>query len=466
MPRRLPKVDCKLIIVIKSVTGALFKSFVKRNIKQFKYEHLEYLFQSVSLIVFSPNCSPDVCNALSESLEVAINRCEGSKLFSKSAKVMTENLQTLLANIVFGRVLGPNLAALTKHDIIGGCALLASLFRTLMSAVAVQHMVKNHTASILSLGWNLLQHVSERSPQPSDKILGSIAIRYFTKLLNEYFKQLVEVEAWEYFEKLLQGESGSLVDLMARILLEPASENSQCIFYPFGIEDIESNMNKSKATLIHIFQHFTNLTFSMQVFKRDPKNFAFYERWMSMTMRIIESTHLLGKRIPKEESCQGCLVAATNYMINICDSNEFYVIYQKSHRALIVDFILPHLVLTDREREDFERNEVEFCSYALDLVDSRQRNTETPKVRVAKLLDKLCIRIDGCLTFLIQTVFGLVDVVSQGLDLSAALSAHPILADVLGSEMFKKVGKMDILDMCLLTLAIVSNQILERADLK
>lgn len=380
---------------------------------------------------------------------------------------MIENLQELLANIVFGRTLNQNVNLVSKYDFIGGCSLLTSLIKSFKTEMGVKRMVQNHSSSLISLGWNLLNDVRERSPTMDDKILASIAIRHFTRTLKEYFRQLVDVEAWEVFQKICRAESGSLFDLMSRILLEPASQDGISIFYPVGIEDIESNMNKSKATLINLFLHFVNAKYVLKVFKPDPrKPEESKEAFMTVTMKIIESAHLLAKSMPKEDSCQACLVSAINYMAKCSSVNEFYPIFEKTYRVLLVDLILPHLVLTEQEREDFERNEVEYFSYSVDLVNPGAKNSETPKARAAKLLDNLCTSIDGCLTYVSQILFGLVDVVSQQLDLQAALAAYPILAEVLGSELFKKVGKMDILDMSLLTMAIISEKILARTDLR
>lgn len=380
---------------------------------------------------------------------------------------MIENLQELLANIVFGRTLNQNVNSITKYDFIGGCSLLKSLIKSFKTEMGVKRMVQNHSSSLISLGWNLMNDVRERSLTIEDKILASIAIRHFTKVLKEYFRQLVDVEAWDAFQKICRAEPGSLFDLMSRILLEPASENGNSIFYPVGIEDIESNMNKSKATLINLFLHFVNAKYILKVFKADPrKPEESKEAFVTVTMKIIESAHLLAKSMPKEDSCQACLVSAINYMAKCSSVNEFYPIFEKTYRVLLVDLILPHLVLTDQERENFERNEVEYFSYSVDLVNPAAKNSETPKARAAKLLDNLCTSIDGCLTYVAQILFGLVDVVSQQLDLQAALAAYPILAEVLGSELFKKVGNFDILDMCLLTMAIISEKILARADLR
>jgi hypothetical protein len=425
----------------------------------------------VSSIAMSPNSSPDVADLFAEVLQIAICRCEGSNRLSHSAKLMMENLQNLLANIVFGRVLGKQHAALTKYDLIGACALLAGLFESLKTSVAVQQAYKNHNSSLLSLGWVLMQHVQEKSTDLAEKVLGSWAIRYFTKMLKVYFKQLVESEAWEVFEKMIAGGTGSMFDLMSRILLEPASVDNPCIFYHLGIEDIEFNLNKSKSTLIYLFQHFVNLAFSMKVFRDKPfmkgeGTLSIYQPLLTITMKIVESTHLLGKMLPREESCQSCIVLATNYMVKTACEHYFYEVYQKSHKLLIVDLILPHLIITDQEREDFEKNEVEFCSYSLDIVTPIQQNSETPKVRCAKLLVQLSTQIDGCLTFVTQLLFALIEVVSHKMDQQTALTAYPILYDVLNSQMFAKFGKGDILDMCLLTMSILSHQILGRVDLK
>ena len=81
-------------------------------------------------------------------------------------------------------------------------------------------------------------------------------------------------------------------------------------------------------------------------------------------------------------------------------SKSHYQFFSANARKLIVDVMFPLLICTKEEKHIMVDNPDNFVNLSLDVCEKQE--SDTYKTQAAQLLENLCERIDGCLTFTAQ----------------------------------------------------------------
>ena len=125
---------------------------------------------------------------------------------------------------------------------------------------------------------------------------------------------------------------------------------------------------------------------------------------------------------------------------------------------LYMQVVLPYLKISEKEKEDIEGNPKEFVNYQIDVC--QKQKSRTYKSQAAKLLENIVDHVDGMLTFAVN--------------LNIEIMQHILTGETATSEYVKNIlnkfnlsfnSDEELLDVCILSMSVMSYALVRRGDL-
>lgn len=120
--------------------------------------------------------------------------------------------------------------------------------------------------------------------------------------------------------------------------------------------------------------------------------------------------------------------------------------------------VLPLLKLSEKEEEEMEQEPNEFVNYSVDIC--QKQKSKTYKTQAAKLLESIVDHVDGMLTFTVNLV---VEMISNILSSNGQITSY--VQQVMEKFNLKFKSGIELLDVCFMTLTILSYAMVKRNDL-
>lgn len=223
-------------------------------------------------------------------------------------------------------------------------------------------------------------------------------------------------------------------------------------------EKLNDNFNNTKEIIVDAFRLTTKYVKTIQASKQiQIKTNHIVEAIQTRSVSLVESIYNLYKtdgvtleKIEEIECLNDLMITSLRFLNKISQSNDFFEIFNRVSRQLLVDVLLLNLLTLPRERSMFDENEKDFCEMFHDLC--YEQKSETIKSYSMKLLENLCDKVDYFFSYCMTLVFSMMDHSLTGGD----EKNWPALEDIKNSRFYQLSTVEDRVDVGLLVTSAVS----------
>jgi len=242
-----------------------------------------------------------------------------------------------------------------------------------------------------------------------------------------------------------------------------SSQQSNSLLSITGIKLLDSKFNSMKEISLQLVNSIIHRELESKS-RVEFKNLTLYDCCgklfpsigATLTFLCVTDSDNLEKRV-KTKASSKVIAQLLAFLTNFAVDNNFYGIFYKERKDIIVNIILVLLRSTAKELNDMKTNVKNFLNLAADICDSKE--SDITKVEAAKLLYYICDNIDGSLiftcTFCCEAIKS-----TYTHEVTSTLSQYST-----SSPFLMKTSPEIIIETCLLAIAAVFKQIAIREDL-
>lgn len=190
----------------------------------------------------------------------------------------------------------------------------------------------------------------------------------------------------------------------------------------------------------------------------------------SINKIILESMHSYfsspspnAQELPRQQTLERLLQLSFKYLSVACSDFRFFEPFSQAKLLIFRDIILPNIVASEGERQNFVDNPDEFVNYSFDFIGDKKSGTL--KTTVMKFFDELCRYIDGMVTYAFDILIDVLKFVIQGSPTSNIETQYQYLRQITSSAYYLKFSDEAKVESALLMLAALSERIEVRKDL-
>lgn len=355
------------------------------------------------------------------------------------------------------------------YTLIGSYVVLEPVCRTLMNILSASNFFKEHEEQLASNGIRIVQRALMMIEQGNadEKEQGALIVKCLVDAYSKIIEKLIDNKASQALVVLFSQEKG-MIELLTTVLLLPMAKEPAIIFEPNPTTNLQVFFNEAKGNIMEIFKSYINHLFIKYPPQAKLKTLYFHKRLETILSEVNQSIFKFRQVCTKpaeelESSVESFVTPAMNFIAKSIEIQDYYSIYATIFRRMVVEVFLPELAITQRERDTFIENEVEFVNLAFDTCFNQK--SKVPKVLAMKSIENFCDKIDGATSFVAIGVLALADAVLGGKSESDVLSEVTTVEPFLKSQFVKRFSAEEVLDVCLLVITSITYHIIKRTDL-
>lgn len=364
-------------------------------------------------------------------------------------------------------------------NLLGALLCLRAVFKSRPNASGVNHLFNQYFTFIMSLFDLMIEKRIDRlrSSEFNKKKMENIEVRercnrclillsQYIKLVKIIFKSLrslrpEKLKVWATNVNLLKKFNAFVFIEVGNLTIN----KSNVLFNSCALEDYNTTLHKIKTKAVHIFQ----ILFENYIEKREEENMELEIYYKSLAKTSIEGLHTFYKstqlsydNIEDDQKLSKFIRRVCKFLLKSIEFPDHLELYIKTRQIFIKDIILINLVAGARERENSLDNPDEFVNSQKDFL--LYRRSKTIKILMSKILDQMCLHIDGALTYVTLILLDLMKFLCQGNN-GGDLSNHPYASQFADSRFFKEVDSIGQLESSLLTITLLVRNMRGRDDL-
>lgn len=355
------------------------------------------------------------------------------------------------------------------HTIVGSLIMLEQMARTLMNIISVANFFKEYEEMLAQSGIKIIQEALKVMENGEDwqKQECALIVKTCVEALCKLIEKLMECKCTSIMVNLF-GQNNGIMELLATILMLPMVNEPRMLFEPNPSSNIQKHFNEAKGVILEILKSFINHLYLKYPPQTKLPPLYFHKRIEGILAELNESIYQFRQksRLPAdklEDSVEKFLTPAMNLIAKSIEIQDFYSIYAAIYKKMVIEVFLPEIVISDREKDSFEQNEVEFVNLAFDTCFNQK--SKVSKVLAMKAIENFCDKIDGAISFISVGVLALTDAILGGKSEADILKDVSAVEPFLKSHFLKNHSPEEVLDVCLLVITSISYHIVKRADL-
>lgn len=368
-----------------------------------------------------------------------------------------------------------------RNGLIGSGILLNAITKTLMNILTISNFFKDFNDFIVEFGSILLRNVegdltTMLAPQDqftieniTNQASAAQSLYYYVTSITCVLERSTEANATVALNSLMTATDGVL-DILSRVLFIPVSIQGEGLFYLDPKTKAQELINETKALILTSFAYLINYIIVRNSSKVKCNTLHFYQNMKNNAGKIVSSIYHTFKlpgatfeAISQIESLHECLVAGLVFISKTAVLPDFFDLYITVYKDIFNDLLLRNLIISQKEAEDFEQNEVEFVNYAFDTC-FRQKS-KTVKTYAMKIVEIFCSKLDGALSYLARIVIALIDSILSNASQDQMLENYPMIAPIRTSTFLQQNSQEKVLDTCMLILSTLSTLVADRKDI-
>lgn len=343
------------------------------------------------------------------------------------------------------------------------------MIRTLINIISLNNFYREYSDTLLQVGEFIIKDsVAGMEDTNIDiRTISALSLKSYVEALCTLIVRLQENKATQTLVSIFSQEQGILT-LLSHILLSPVVSEPSLILFPKPKDTAEEAVNDTKAEILEMLKSLVNHIFTRCPPQTKPSTLGYFKTLSSIISTAVEQiqTVYIYSKCPISkfpETSQRVLLAILNLISKSSNIIDFYSIYSETARRLMTTVLLPELMVTEREIEDFDYNEVEFVNFSMDVCSDQ--NSKVAKTLSMRILKNFCEKIDGLLTFTAVGMMALADTILAQRSEEDSLKEFPVVQPIIQSEFVKGNKTEKILDVCLLVITAIENMLSNRPDL-
>ena len=401
---------------IKIVVASLMVRWIKENIKALQFERIEEFCSLIVRLVMESSSSVESKETLCDCLKVILLRA--------SQPTLEHNMREMIMTSVF-RVLGQGSPG--KRQVLGCIMIVWYMVRTLMNMVTYNGFFEAHKAQLEALGVTLMEglvpeilksDVSQLDHR-SEVVQSLTILRLYFEMVHTLVERMIDTKCSRSIAYVLT-DPKSFLALSSKMLGVSLSRDSSNIFSTTGVHTVDTEANQLKAAIIEswtilLYFFIKRESAASATKQRDQpflKEYPQYQGAIQVMQLLIDHVYQIYKqpgfspRLLEMETMsplREALIATFRLFYKTCGWVDFYEVYRTAFPVLIREVLLRNLGVTDQEIGWLEEDEVEFVKYSFDLIGDQK--SQTLKSYSLGVLERLCSKIDGALSFLHSLLF-------------------------------------------------------------
>ena len=372
---------------------------------------------------------------------------------------------------ITGEILGKfnSGSAMDKHTLLGCSIILQTVIKTLMNILSVSNFFKAHSNTLGDIGELIIQDsvLGMKDTNLEIRVVSAQNLKSFVEALCCLVNKLLDNKASQALVTIFSKEKG-ILEKLSHVLLSPVLQQPSLIFFPQPQNKTEECVNNAKAEILELLKSMINHLFIKCPPQTKLNTLVYFKTLTNVIATVVEQTQAVYSLSKSQisqlpESAHRIMLACLGLMSKSTKLQDFYSIYSPAAKSLVYVVVFPELVVSEKEIEDFDHNEVEFVSFSMDVCFSQK--SKVAKTFAMEILENLCDKIDGILTFTAVGVLALSDTILAQRSESDLVKEFPALEPIIHSEFVKQNRSEKVLDVCILVITSLSFLIVARQDL-
>lgn len=288
-----------------------------------------------------------------------------------SAKVFEENIRSYVTREVLGKLLHSTLP--DKNTILGCSIVLDTVARTLMNIISASSFFKDYAENLVKAGQLILKDSVQgmEGQDPQIRTISGLNLKSFVEALCTVVNRIHESKSTQGLVYMFD-ESEGILNLLSTLLLSPVIPEPQLFFFSNPQDSAEESVNNSKAEILDMLKHVVNHLFVKYPPQTKVNTLKFFPVLKSIIEMIVNQVQVLCRMVNGcisrfHESTERAILSCFSLMEKTSMLGDFYTVFSSSYKSLFTDALLPQLLISKREEEDFDHNEVEFVNFSMDV---------------------------------------------------------------------------------------------------